>query len=508
MIKYLATTLLICCSLVVTAQISGETNPNVGTTYTYTYNSGVPQLGGVNWSATSGTVHSTTASGAIYTANISFSSAGSKTITVRNGFSNEVITTLSVTAVENASDPGAIGGTQTVCYNGDPSALTNLTSATSGSSVGYKWQSRCSSCSWSYISGATGSTYNPPNLTSTRIYRREAVVAGTNINIGFTNEVTVTVRPQLVAGGIGNAQTLCYNSNPSALSSTSNASGGNNSYTYQWQISSNNSSWSNISGATGTTYDPPTLTSSRWYRRRVISCGETKYSNTIKVTIRPNLSAGSIGNAQTLPYNSTPSTLTSTTNASGGDGTINYQWQVSSTGTSGWSNLSGATSATFTPIPLTASRWYRRRAKSCTQTKYSNNIKITINPQLQAGSIGSAQTVCYNGDPSQLSNSASASGGDNTYSYQWQSKCIVGGCNWSNISGATGATYNPPILTSTTRYRRRVSSEGVLKYSNEITVTVRTPLSAGNISGAQTICYNANPSEITSGSSASGGDNT
>ncbi|NRA47906.1 MAG: hypothetical protein HRU12_02120, partial [Phaeodactylibacter sp.] len=354
------------------------------------------------------------------------------------------------------------------------------------------------------ISGATGSTYKPSTLTTTTKYRREAVVAGTNISLGFTNEVTVTVRPQLVAGGIGNTQTLCYNSNPSALSSTSNASGGNNSYTYQWQISSNNSSWSNISGATGTTYDPPTLTSSRWYRRRVISCGETKYSNTIKVTIRPTLNPGSIGGAQTLSYNSDPATLTSSSNASGGNNSYAYQWQISTNGSS-FSNISGATGTTFNPSNLTASRWYRRRVISCGETKYSNIVKVTINPQLQPGSIGSAQTVCYNGDPNSLTG-AVATGGNNSYSYQWQSKCQFGGCSWTNISGATGRDYNPSVLTATTHYRRRVISEGITKYSNEITVTVRSSLNAGTLSGAQTICYNGNPSAISSGTSVSGGD--
>ena len=58
---------------------------------------------------------------------------------------------------------------------------------------------------------------------------------------------------------------------------------------YQWQLSTNNSTWLNIGGATASAYDPPAgLTQTHYYRRRIIdACGTISYSNTIIVTVNP-----------------------------------------------------------------------------------------------------------------------------------------------------------------------------------------------------------------------------
>jgi len=55
------------------------------------------------------------------------------------------------------------------------------------------------------------------------------------------------------AGSIGNAHTICSGGDPSTISNSS--TGGANFY--QWQYSNNNSSWVTISGATSSTYNPP-----------------------------------------------------------------------------------------------------------------------------------------------------------------------------------------------------------------------------------------------------------
>ena len=136
-----------------------------------------------------------------------------------------------------------------------------------------------------YVYGGTIVSQTKSNVrvhwTSTgsgRYVRADVYTSG-----GFSREYRyVTVAScNLSAGSIGNAQTVCYNGNPSTLTNTSSASGGSG-YTYQWQHRSPGGSWSNISGATTTTYNPPSLTSTKEYRRRVQSCGQTKYTNTIE----------------------------------------------------------------------------------------------------------------------------------------------------------------------------------------------------------------------------------
>ncbi len=374
---------------------------------------------------------------------------------------------------------GTIIGASTICYGGNPGNIANSNSGTGGSGgYTYQWQySANGSSGWTNIGGATSSSYNPPGgLTASRWYRRRiASCSGQN---AYSNTVKITVQPNLVAGSIGGVQSVCYNGDPSTLSSSSSASGGNGSYAYQWQYSANGSSgWTNISGATSTTYNPPSgLTASRWYRRRAISCSQTKYTGSVKVTVYTTPSPGGIGGTQTICYNGDPGTLTSSSSASGGNGSYAYQWQYSANGSSGWTNISGATTTTYNPPSgLTASRWYRRRTISCGQTVYTGNIKVTVNPTLVVGGINGAHSICSGGDPNTLGSSTLPTGGNGSYTYQWQYSAN-GSSGWTNISGASATTYNPPSgLTVSRWYRRADSSCGQTLYTGSVKVTVTSP---------------------------------
>ncbi|MEQ9405057.1 MAG: DUF6443 domain-containing protein [Cyclobacteriaceae bacterium] len=494
------------------ANINGPGSAALNVQYTYTYDAGAIVLGDVNWTVTGGTVVSSfnpnRFSGTTeYSAVITFQSSGSQTVTAKN-FSGTTLATKVVSVAYPTLLPGSIGGAQTICSGGTASLLTNASSPSGGSgSYSYQWQSKKRFGSYANISGATSSTYQPGAALLTLDYRRRVLSGG---QTAYSNEIAVTV-VNLQAGTIGNAQTLCYNGNPSALTNVTSASGGVGAITYQWQSSTNGSSFSNISGATSTTYDPGALTSSRWYRRAAISCGITKYTPSVKVTIYSNLSAGSIGNAQTLCYNGNPAALTNTASASGSSGTKQYQWQYSTNGSSGWTDISGATSTTYDPGALTSNRWYRRRVRTstCSEYKYTNSIKVTIHNNLSPGSIGNAQTLCYNGNPSTLTNTGSASGSSGTIQYQWESS-TNGSSGWTGIPGATSATYDPGALTSSRWYRRRVRTSicSDYKYTSSVKVTIHSNLSAGSISNAQTLCYNGNPSTLTNTGSASGSSGT
>jgi hypothetical protein len=90
---------------------------------------------------------------------------------------------------------------------------------------------------------------------------------------------------------------------------------------------------------------------------------------------------------------------------------------------------------------------------------------------------------------------STAATGDATPTYQWEIS-TDGGTTWSNIDGATSDTYDAGTLTADAKYRRvTTSTMGLVActaLSNELTVTVNN-LTAGSISGSQTICYSGNP---------------
>ena len=104
--------------------------------------------------------------------------------------------------------------------------------------------------------------------------------------------------------------------------------------------------------------------------------------------------------AQTICYNTVPAGLT---------GTALPGEQVS-TVTSGRALLIMSLSiisqaqqaADYAPPALTATTWYRRIVNSGPCTNISGSIQITVYANLTAGTVQSAQSICYNTAPAPL----------------------------------------------------------------------------------------------------------
>ena len=295
------------------------------------------------------------------------------------------------------------------------------------------------------------------------------------------------------AGTIGSAQTICYNTVPSSFSFTTAPSGGTGTYSYQWYNGSGV-----ISSATNSTYAPAALTATTNYYCLVTSgsCG-TVTSNTITITVDANLASGTIGNAQTICYNTVPSSLSFTTAPSGGTGTYSYQWY------NGSGVISSATNSTYAPAALTSTtNYYCLVTSGLCGTVTSNTITITVDANLAAGTISSAQTICYNTVPASLTFTTAPSGGTGTYLYQWYNGVGL-------ISLATNSTYAPLALTATTNYYCLVTSGSCgTVTSNTITISVDANLTSGTIGSSQTICYNTVPSSLSFTTAPSGGTGT
>lgn len=113
-------------------------------------------------------------------------------------------------------------------------------------------------------------------------------------------------------GGIVDAsQNICGSGtiDPAPFTSTEPAMFTTGTVAYQWQQSNDNSVWTNISGATGTTYDIPSgfpAGTTRYYRRQANNgAGSTAYSNTLTVVASSNTGAGdevTYGNESWIGY--------------------------------------------------------------------------------------------------------------------------------------------------------------------------------------------------------------
>ncbi len=340
-------------------------------------------------------------------------------------------------------------------------------------------------------------------LTVNTYYRRQV----TSGSCGTVNSasILITVYGNLTAGTIGTVQTICYNTAPAPLTELAAPTGGPGGYTYQWQSSPDNATWTSIGGATAIGYAPPALTVNTYYRRQVTSgtCG-TVNSGSILITVYGNLTAGTIGTAQSICYNTVPAALVQISPPSGGTGAFTYQWQ-SSPDNAAWTSIGGATGAGYAPAALSSNTYYRRQVTSGScGTVNSASILITVYGNLTSGTIGSNQSICYNTAPAALTELTPPSGGPGGYSYQWQNS--PDNSTWNNIGGATAVGYAPPALTTSTYYRRQVTSGTCGTVSSpSILVTVYGNLTPGSIGSNQSICYNTTPAAFTNTGSPTGG---
>jgi len=434
--------------------------------------------------------------------------------------------------IYNQLNGGTIGSNQTICYGADVAEFTSTAPATGGAgSFTYTWQYTTNlaavpgGAGWTNIPGSNSLTWDYGTLTTSTKFVRRAV-EGTCAPAVYSNEVTVTVRPELNGGTIGSNQTICYGDDVAAFTSSAPATGGAGSFTYTWQYTTNMSAvpggagWNDIPASNSLTWDYGTLTTTTKFVRRAVegTCSTPVYSNQVTVTVHPELNGGAIGSNQTICYGADVAAFTNTTSASGGAGSFTYTWQYTTNmaavpGGAGWTNIPSSNTPAYDYGTLTTTTKFVRRAVegTCTTPVYSNEVTVTVRPELNGGTVGTDQTICYGDDVAAFTSSASATGGAGVFTYTWQyttnMAAVPGGAGWTNIPASNSLTWDYGTLTTTTKFVRR-AVDGTCTtpvYSNQITVTVRPQLNGGTIGSDQTICYGADVAAFTSSAPATGG---
>ena len=234
------------------------------------------------------------------------------------------------------------------------------------------------------------------------------------------------------------------------------------------------------------------LSAGQTYYVRAYATNEagTSYGANASFTALSSVTAGSIGSAQTICHSATPATLTQTGAPTGGSGSFSYQWQ-SSADNAAWSDIGGATAATYSPGALTSNTYYRRQVSSSDcNTASSASVLITVDPASVGGSITSDATVCSGSNAGTLTLS-----GHTGSIVKWQ-KSENGGA-WTDITNTT-TTQAYTNLTVTTAYRAVIQS-GVCSTTNSgtATITIDPVTVGGSISSAATECYGSNSATLT-----------
>ncbi|HPO61758.1 MAG TPA: choice-of-anchor Q domain-containing protein [Candidatus Kapabacteria bacterium] len=245
-----------------------------------------------------------------------------------------------------------------------------------------------------------------PNPVIANDFRGQARIQNTTIDMGafeWTAGVDPICKNPTNGGTIAAAQTICYNTAPAEITNSTAPTGYSGTLEYKWQKSTTSGSadFTDIESSNSEDYSPAALTQTTWYKRLArVNCQNdwtsAVESNVIEITIRPQFTAGAIATEGEMICNNTGSftQITSSTAASGGDGTITYKWQANGV------DIPSSNSATFTPpSTLTATTTYTRFAKDGTCntefTQSTGSWTVTINPVVSAALSGNA-TICRN----------------------------------------------------------------------------------------------------------------
>ncbi|HNW90596.1 MAG TPA: T9SS type A sorting domain-containing protein, partial [Bacteroidales bacterium] len=368
--------------------------------------------------------------------------AGTFTYTVTltggcTGGTNSVTGTITVTAQPTAS----AGGSQTICVGG--------TATVSGASASNGTISWTENGAGSITAGGTTTT---PTYTSAAGDAGNTVTLIMNVSNSpctsatATYSVVVKAQPTASAGG---SQTICVGG--TATVSGASASNGTISWT-------ENGAGSITAGGTTIT---PTYTSAAGDAGNTVTltmtvtnspCTAASATYSVIVAADPSIFTQPVG--ATICNGGTHTMSVAAANGTGG---YTYQWQSSPDGTN-WTNISGATSASYTTPPLTENIFYHvitgANGNGCGNVT-SNSTAITVYAPLAPGIISTDQSICSGATPAPLTGS-SPTGGDGNYTYQWQQQANCTGA-WTTISGANSANYSPGALTQNTCYRRIVT---------------------------------------------------
>ncbi len=199
--------------------------------------------------------------------------------------------------------------------------LAGGNSASLDSVYTFQWESTpAGQTNWQLVAGATESTLSVTPANST-CYRRK--VKSNGLCESISNAVCITVNGTIGNNGIAAAQRICVNQPVDSLLGGA-PTGGDNTYTYQWQTSTDSINWSNVATTIGYKPSPYAVAGVYYFRRNVSSGGCTASSNVIAITVRPDTKALFAANSTTVCSNADLTRFITVTPFP--DGNSLYQW--------------------------------------------------------------------------------------------------------------------------------------------------------------------------------------
>ncbi|MEW4924709.1 PKD domain-containing protein [Algibacter sp. 2305UL17-15] len=271
-----------------------------------------------------------------------------------NEITSNVATIEIVDGIQIDTNPIA---TQSICVGGDVTTDLSVTHSGGTGTVTYQWYSNTtnSNTGGTPIAGATGINYQPPTFTTSGTYYYYITISISGSGCApITSDVSevVVLDDPIISSQPVVSQTLCQGTTPQDLEVT--VTGGLGTlYTYQWYSNPTNSNTGGalISGATNSTYSPPTASVGTLYYYVEITqpgpgCSVVSDTSEVIINQAPTITTQPI--SETVCFGETFNTLS--VGYSNGVGTPTYQWYSNTvndatTGTA----IGGETGTTYTP---------------------------------------------------------------------------------------------------------------------------------------------------------------
>ncbi|TBH75281.1 hypothetical protein EWU20_01525 [Aquirufa antheringensis] len=461
-------------NLVLTAPAGYELAASSGGTYSSTL-SIAPSSGSVSARLIYVRLSSASIDGQSGTISITSSNAVTQTITTGNA---------SVTS----SVGGSISGSASVCSGTNSTVLT--LSGETGSIT--KWQSSLTSNFTSVTDiASTSASITATNLTATTYYRAVVTLGSCTAATSSVATVTVNALPTVSVNVIPDVMTSATSFTVPYTNLTVGAD--------QYSLTAGTTAMTNfvvVSNASVTTspltISIPASAQNSYDFNLTVKNSTTGCTSAIVpfVLSVSDITPGTVSGDQSICYGSSPATITSLTDASGG-GSPTYIWQISTNGHSGtYMDIIGATSASYShPVALTSTTHFRRKATIGVSFAVTHPVEVLVNA-LPTIAVSPSSASITTGS----SVSLSASGAN---SYSWTPS--------TGLSAANTAAVTATPTVTTTYTVTGTNSTTSCSSAATVTVSVNPALTAGTISADQTICVGASPATISSATAATGG---
>ncbi len=334
----------------------------------------------------------------------------------------------------------------TVCYGTTPTIKASQPQGGYTLPYTYEWQ-RFVGGAWTAVPNSNVQNLTTPPITAPTAFRRivRSTDASGNTIADQSAQVDVNVVPEIKNTLAVSDTSVCGNVENINIKGRT-PTGGNGTYSYQWEQNLNNAGWQTIGGAAGQNLTNATLTSDpvnateQDFRRKVTSQGCTVTSDPAKVHILPVIQGNNLGSDQRLCETASAVTLGNTTLSGGDNVSYRYLWQKSDDNKA-WADISGAAALTYQPPKDIGNMHYYRRIVS------------------SGRAVSGSYDCCFDTSKPPVSllydklPSPAEAGEDQTLDYQFSAKLNAqvpasGTGKWSAVAG--DFTFADPAQASTT----------------------------------------------------------